>query len=78
MKNRKSAGTDQIQNELLKYGGDRIIEQLATLLTKIFQEERIPDEWRTSILITLFKKGDKKTRELQMNQPVKYDSEINN
>ena len=59
IKNRKSAGPDGITNELLKYGGDNLTEQLKILINKIIYHHRIPDEWRNSTTILLFKKGDK-------------------
>lgn len=59
LKNRKSPGLDQIPNELLKYGGDRLTKEITSLIRKIILIHRIPDSWRTSIMILLFKKGDK-------------------
>ena len=59
LKNRKSAGPDGITNELLKYGGDNLTEQLKILINKIMYHHRIPDEWRNSTTILWFKKGDK-------------------
>ena len=59
LKNRKSAGPDGITNELLKYGGDNLTEQLKILISKIIYHHRIPDELRNSTTILLFKKGDK-------------------
>lgn len=60
MKNRKSPGQDDIPNELLKYGGPCLIQQLTSLIQKIIYQHRIPDEWRTSTTILMFKRGDKK------------------
>lgn len=56
-KNRKSPGPDGINNEMLKYGGKKLYEQLTTMLSKILNEGKIPDEWRRSTSILLFKKG---------------------
>ena len=44
LRNRKSPGVDGITNELLKYGGESIIEQLLILINKILQSHKIPDE----------------------------------
>ena len=60
LKNRKSPGQDDIPNELLKYGGQSLIQQLTSLIQKILYQHRIPDEWRTSTTILMFKRGDKK------------------
>ncbi|XP_048516481.1 uncharacterized protein LOC125502440 [Dendroctonus ponderosae] len=52
LRSRKNAGQDDIQNELLKYGGQRLTEELTTLIQKIIYQHKIPDEWS--------KKGDKR------------------
>ena len=63
LKNRKSPGLDDIANELLKYGGENLNQQLTTSIRNIVSQHRIPDEWRASITILLFKKGDKQRTE---------------
>jgi hypothetical protein len=63
LRNQKSPRSDGILNELLKYRGPKLLEQLTKLLIRIFEEQMIPEEWRMSTLITLFKKGDKRTPE---------------
>ncbi|XP_043499919.1 uncharacterized protein LOC122522697 [Polistes fuscatus] len=60
LKNRKSPGQDGIANELLKYGGERLVQELTILTQRILEQKKILDEWRTSIMILLFKKEDKK------------------
>lgn len=59
LKNRKAAGPDNISNEMLKYGG----LELATNLTKLFQnvltKHVIPNDWKASVTIPVFKKGSK-------------------
>ncbi|XP_065174094.1 uncharacterized protein [Atheta coriaria] len=59
LKNRKAAGPDGIANELLKYGGQKLITEITKMINKVLKERRIPNEWRTSTLIMLFKKGDR-------------------
>ena len=56
---RKCLGRDGIPSKLLKYGVESLI-QLTKLTQKIFYQQRIPNEWRTSTTILMFKKGDKK------------------
>ena len=46
LKNKKSAGQDGIPNELLKYGGQHLTEELTKLIQKIFYQHKIPDEFR--------------------------------
>ncbi|XP_057656894.1 uncharacterized protein LOC130894222 [Diorhabda carinulata] len=56
LKNRKIPGQDAITNELLKYGGESLAKQLTTLINKIVSHQKIPDNWRTSTTILMFKK----------------------
>lgn len=60
LKNRKSPGQDGIPNELLKYGGHQLTNELLKLINKIVSSHTIPNKWRTSIMIPLFKKGDRR------------------
>lgn len=55
LKNRKSPGQDTITNELLKYGGQTLVQQLTELIQKILDQKKIPDEWRTGTSILMFK-----------------------
>lgn len=59
LKNRKSAGHDEIPNELLKYGGKPLIHQLTKLINAVINTQYIPQDWKTSVLILLYKKGEK-------------------
>lgn len=59
LKNRKSAGPDEITNEMLKYGGETLHKEIVKLQKQIFTNLSIPQEWKTSILIPIFKKGNK-------------------
>ena len=56
LKNRKSPGEDGITNEMIKYG---LISEIVKLIKQIFQRSKVPDDWKTSIVIPIFKKGDK-------------------
>lgn len=59
LKNRKSPGDDGITNEMIKYGGERLLSEIIKLVKQIFQKTKIPDDWKTSIVIPVFKKGEK-------------------
>ncbi|MEL7196585.1 MAG: reverse transcriptase family protein, partial [Bacteroidota bacterium] len=55
----KAAGPDLIPAEAWKALGEEGVDILYDLMVKIFDQERIPEEWRGSILIPIFKnKGD--------------------
>lgn len=61
LKNRKSAGDDGIPNEFIKHDCPKLTE-VTKLLKKSFGEKKIPHEWKTNVLILLFKKGNKKSK----------------
>uniref|UniRef100_A0A8D9E7Z9 Craniofacial development protein 2 n=1 Tax=Cacopsylla melanoneura TaxID=428564 RepID=A0A8D9E7Z9_9HEMI len=58
LKNNKSCGEDEIFTELLKYGGDELIQRLRHLMDIIWEHERMPDEWKTAIITPIHKKND--------------------
>ena len=59
MKNGKAAGPDMIPSEVWKALGEEGVDILYDLMVKIFEQEKIPDEWQESTLIPIFKrKGD--------------------
>jgi len=60
LKNRKAPGIDQLNNELIKYESKPLSEQPANLYQKILNKTTIPTDWKKSITIPIFKKGDKK------------------
>ena len=60
LKNRKAPGIDQITNEPLKYEGEHLIQELTKLVKIMFQRGQVPKEWKTSITVTNFKRGDGK------------------
>ena len=59
MKNRKAVGPDNIPTEVWKYMGMAAVVFLTGLFNDILQSKRMPNEWRKSTLIPIFKgKGD--------------------
>lgn len=44
---------------MIKYGGQPLYKEITTLMQHIFRHAKIPEEWKTSIIIPMFKKGDK-------------------
>ena len=62
-KNNKSPGIDGnhgINNELLKNGGDCLINSLFTMFSKFLEKNTTPKEWNTGVIIPIHKKGDHK------------------
>jgi len=59
LKSQKSPGIDQIRAELIKAGGRAICLEINKLITSIRKKEKLPGEWKESIIIHIHKKGDK-------------------
>ena len=59
LKNNKVAGTDGIHLELIKYGGNKLLNRMYELVTQIWEEERIPEEWKKTIIVPIHKRGDR-------------------
>lgn len=51
---------DVIQGELLKYGGEEVIEILQDICNKILKTGICPEDWTTSMLISIPKKASRK------------------
>ena len=60
IKNNKSAGSDSIVGELIKYGGKPMCEMLLALFNLVWDGEYAPSYWREGLIVSLFKKGDRK------------------
>jgi len=61
MKGGKAMGPDGIPIEVWRCLGDRAIVWLTKLFNLIFRSNKMPEEWRRSILVPIFKN---KTREM--------------
>ena len=55
----KSPGINQIPAELIKEGGRTLCLQIHKLITSIWEREKLPEEWKESIIVPIHKKGDK-------------------
>jgi len=58
LKNHKSPGIDQIPAESIKAGGRTICCAIHKLIS-IWNKEELPEEWKESIIVSIYKKGDK-------------------
>ena len=59
LKNNKAARTDGIHLELIKYGGDKLLNRIYELVRQIWEEERIFEEWKETIIVPVYKKVDR-------------------
>ena len=63
MKNGKAAGCSGLSAELLKAAGVEIEGLVTDLLNAIVREQRIPEDWKRSVVVNIFKgKGDAQER----------------
>ena len=53
LKSHKSPGIDQIPAELIKAGGSTIRREIYELIISIWNKERMPEEWKESIIVPI-------------------------
>jgi len=54
-----AAGTDGIHLEVIKYRGNKLLNRIYELVRQIWEEERIPEEWKETIIVPIHKRGDR-------------------
>jgi len=59
LKRQKSSDSDQIPSELIKTGGRTICYQIDKLIISIWNKEELPEQWKQSITVAVYRKGDK-------------------
>ena len=55
MKNGKATGMDGSPVDVWKCLGDEGIDMLCDLMKGIYEQEKIPTEWRDSVIISIYK-----------------------
>ena len=59
IRSHKSSGIDQIPAELIKAGGRTLRYEIHKLINSIWNKEELPEEWKKSTIVPIYKKGDK-------------------
>ena len=59
LKSHKSPGIDQIPAELIKAGVRTFSCEIHKLIISIWNKEKLPEEWKESIIVPINKKDDK-------------------
>jgi len=59
LKRCKSPCSHQIPAELIKEGGRTVHSEIQKLINSIWNKEELPEEWKVSIIVPIYKKGDK-------------------
>jgi hypothetical protein len=54
-----SPGVDQIPAELIQGGGETLHSEIHMLIKLIWNKEKLPQQWKWSIVVPIHKKGDK-------------------
>ena len=60
LKSHKSPGIDQIPAELIKAGGRTIRYEIHARIISIWNKEELPEKWKESVIVPIYKKGDKR------------------
>jgi hypothetical protein len=60
----KSPGSDQIPAELFQARGNTLRSEIHKLINCIWNKEELPEQWKQSIIVPIYKKGDKRTVEI--------------
>jgi hypothetical protein len=59
LKRHKLPGTNQILAEWIQAGGRTIHYEIHKLINSVWNKEEWPEEWKESIIVRIYKKGDK-------------------
>jgi hypothetical protein len=59
LKSYKSPGTNQIPAEMFKAGCETLYSEIHRLICSIRNKEELPQQWKESIIVPNYKKGDK-------------------
>jgi hypothetical protein len=59
LKRYKSPGIDQILAEMIQAGRDTLFSEIHKLINCIWNKEVFPEQWKESIIVPIYEKGDK-------------------
>ncbi len=51
----KAAGMDGITAEMLKYGGEAVVEWMLLICGLAWKKREVPDDWKKAITVPLYK-----------------------
>ena len=51
VKNGKATGKDEIKGEIIKGGGDRVVDWIRRLCNMAFESGVVPEDWRSAIIV---------------------------
>ena len=59
LKRHRSSSTDQIPKGLLKARSTKFRSEISKLTDSLWNKEELSEEWKESIIVSIYKKGDK-------------------
>jgi hypothetical protein len=59
LKRYKSLGSDKIPAELIQAGENSLCSEIHKLINFSWNKEGLPEQWKESIIVPIYKKGDK-------------------
>ena len=60
LKNGKATGKDEITREMIKGGGDRVVDWIWSLCNMVIESGVVSEDWRSAVIIPLYKgKGER-------------------
>ena len=59
LKNRKMPGVCDISGEMLKAGGEVVVEWLHRIMNRAWMSSMVPDDWRKALVVPVHRKGSK-------------------
>ena len=60
LKNRKAAGNDKVTGEIVKGGGDMVVDWIWRLCNMVFERGVVPEDWISAVIVLLYKgKGER-------------------
>ena len=61
LKNGKAAGKDEITEEMIKGGGDRVVDCIWRLCNMAFENGVVPEDWRPAVIVPVYKGKGQRT-----------------
>ena len=62
LKSEKPAGMNEVTGELVKVGGDMVVDWIWRLCSMSFEIDVVPEDWRSPVMILLYE-GKRERRE---------------
>jgi hypothetical protein len=56
--NNRAPGPDNINGDLIKIDEPELIEKIHKVMSKVWKEEKLPEEWEEGVICPAYKKGD--------------------